>query len=424
VNSLVDAFHTAEFKLDPVTTGVTYTTASGTSYLSAVPNQDPVARAGSNQTVHIGTPVTLDGSGSSDPDNNTPLSYAWSFVSRPGGSAAVLANANTSMPSFTPDAVGDFILQLIVTDSRGAASAPATVTISTSNSPPIADAGPDQAITLVGTTVHLNGSTSYDPDGDPFTYAWSLVLRPSGSAATLAGATTAMPSFVADVRGDYVAQLVVTDSFGATSSADQVTISYNNIKPVANGGVNQSVFVGQLVTLDGTASSDANHDPLTYHWTLTSMPAGSGAVLVNPTSSHPTFVADMSGTFVISLVVDDGFLFSDPSSVTVEATSRHDEVVTTLQQAMSAFNALDPNAFKNPAMRNAVTNKINAALQDIDHRMYQDAMNKLQHDVLAKTDGCSTIGTPDKNDWVGDCASQSQVVPLIKRAIDLLHSLM
>ena len=51
--------------------------------------------------------------------------------------------------------------------------------------------------------------------------------------------------------------------------------------------------------------------------------------------------------------------------------------------------------FKNETMKNALTNKINAALQDIDLRLYQDALNKLRHDVLAKTDGCSTISSPD-----------------------------
>lgn len=267
------------------------------------------------------------------------------------------------------------------------------------------------------------GRTGYDPDGDPFTYAWTL-MKPSGSAAVLAGANGPTPSFVADVRGDYVASLVVTDIYGAASAADTVAISYNNIKPVANAGGNQAVFVGQLVTLDGTGSSDANNDPLTYHWTLTSMLAGSGAVLTNPTSIHPTFVPDASGTYVISLTVSDGLLVSDPSTVTVEATLRHDQAVTTLQQAMSAFNALSPSAFKNPTMKNAVTNKINAVLQDIDHFLYQDAVNKLRHDVLAKTDGCSTIGSPDKNDWVTDCASQGQVVPLIQQAINLLQSLL
>lgn len=177
-------------KVDPLTPGVTYTTASGQSYLSAVPNQPPVANAGSDQTVRISQPATLDGSASTDPDNHTPLTYTWSFVSRPAGSTATLSNATTSLASFTPDAVGNFIVQLVVTDSLGAASAPATVTVSTVNSTPIADAGPDQAISLIGTTVQLDGHTSYDLDGDAITYMWTLTQQPAGSTATLSSSSS------------------------------------------------------------------------------------------------------------------------------------------------------------------------------------------------------------------------------------------
>lgn len=205
-------------KVDPLTPGLTYTTASGRSYLSAVPNQSPVANAGSDQTVRLGQPASLDGSASTDPDNNTPLTYAWSFVSKPAGSTATLSDAHTSMASFTPDAVGDFIVRLVVTDNRGAASVPDTVTVSTVNSAPIADAGPDQAITLIETTVQLDGRTSYDLDGDAITYLWTLTQKPEGSTATLSNSSSSMPTFVADKNGAYFATLVVTDSRGEASA--------------------------------------------------------------------------------------------------------------------------------------------------------------------------------------------------------------
>ena len=410
-------------KVDPLTPGLTYTTASGRSYLSAVPNQPPVANAGSDQTVHIGQSATLDGSASSDPDNNTPLTYAWSFVSRPAGSAATLSNANTSLASFTPDAVGNFIVQLVVTDSLGAASAPATVTVSTVNSAPITDAGPDQAITLIGTTVQLDGHTSYDPDGDSITYMWTLTQKPAGSTATLSSSSSSNPTFVADKNGTYFATLVVTDIWGAMSASDSVTISFSNVKPVADAGNNQAVTLGQVVHLDGIGSSDANGDALTYGWSIVSVPAGSTAALVGATTRTPSFTADAAGTFVISLIVTDGFLNSDPSAVTVEVTTRQSQAITVVRQAITAINALGDGSFKNPNMRNALTNKLNTVLRDIDQGLYQDALNKLQNDVLAKTGGCSTIGSPDKNDWITDCASQSQVVPALKLVIALLHDL-
>ena len=78
-------------------------------------------------TLH--TKVTLDGSHSSDPCAQTPLSFAWSFKSKPAGSNATLSSANTVNPSFTPDVTGRYVVQLVVTNSLGVASQPDTVTV-------------------------------------------------------------------------------------------------------------------------------------------------------------------------------------------------------------------------------------------------------------------------------------------------------
>ena len=418
-NALVDP-PDMTVKVDPLTPGLTYTTASGRSYLSEVPNQPPVANAGSDQTVPLHDTVTLDGSGSTDPDNNLPLTYVWSFKERPVGSTATLSNANTSMASFTLDAVGKFIVQLVVTDSRGAASAPATVTVSPANSKPIADAGADQAISLIGETVHLDGHTSYDPDGDPLTYLWTLTQKPAGSVATLSSASSSTPTFVADKNGTYVATLVVTDNLGAASESDSITISFSNVKPVADAGGNQAVTLGQTVQFNGGGSSDANGDTLGYSWNIVSTPSGSTAALIGATTRTPSFTTDAA---VVSLIVNDGFLNSDPSTVTVEVTTRQSQAITEVRQAIAAINALSDGSFKNPNLRNALTNKLNAVLRDIDQGLYQDALTKLQNDVLAKTGGCFSIGSPDKNDWITTCGSQNQVVPALQRAIALLRDM-
>ena len=74
-------------------------------------------------------------------------------------------------------------------------------------------------------------------------------------------------------------------------------------------------------------------------------------------------------------------------------------------------------------MQNTLTNKINAVLEKIDQGLYQEALIKLENDILPKTNGCAESGAPDRNDWIEDCGTQGQVYPLITVAINLLQSL-
>ena len=104
-------------------------------------------------------------------------------------------------------------------------SIPDSVTVSTTNSKPVANAGTPQNVT-VGSTVQLNGSGSSDADGDELDFFWSLTVRPPGSGATLSSGSIVNPTFVADLTGDYVAQLIVNDGFvDSTPSTVMITAS-------------------------------------------------------------------------------------------------------------------------------------------------------------------------------------------------------
>ncbi len=81
---------------------------------------------------------------------------------------------------------------------------------SSGNTAPIANLGAAQPA-LVGATIALYGYLSQDAENDPLAYSWVLSTRPAGSAAALAGATTARPSLVPDAAGTYVATLTVND---------------------------------------------------------------------------------------------------------------------------------------------------------------------------------------------------------------------
>jgi probable HAF family extracellular repeat protein len=386
-------------------------------------NKPPTAEAGPDQIIsQAGATVNLNGSGSSDPDGDT-LTYAWSFVSRPNGSATTLSDPAAVNPSFTVDREGNYVLQLVVTDSHGTASAPDTVTISTSNTKPVAAVTADpQAVIQVGTTVQLDGSTSYDlEDGTNLTYQWDLI-HPDGSAALLSDPNSKTPTFVVDVHGDYYANLIVRDSWGAASNTAQVKISFDNLAPVADAGMAQSTHVGDTVTLDGSGSRDPNNDVFTYQWSLTTMPAGSSATLSGAMTVSPSFTPDLPGTYAAQLVVtDDSGLASDASTVQVLvvtlATWATEKIQTELQPTIAALPA---DKFVNPNLQKTMMNKTNAVIAAIQAGNIQDARDKLQNDLLKKVDGCATSGAPDKNDWIKDPVSQKGVYQQILAVIQEL----
>jgi len=276
-------------------------------------NTAPVANAGPDQTAPVGTTVSLNGSGSSDADGDA-LSYAWTLQSAPAGSAAALTGAASVTPSFVVDRPGSYVARLVVNDGY-VASVADTVTVSTVNSAPVANAGADQTA-LVTQTVTLNGGASSDVDGDTLTFAWAFVSRPAGSTAVLNGAGGVQPTFVVDKPGTYRVQLFVNDG-ALSSAADVVDVQTVNSAPVANAGADQSAYVGQTVTLDGSGSTDVDGNPLGYVWALTSRPAGSAAAVNDPTAVMPTFVLDRAGVYVAQLIVNDGTVSSVADTATV-----------------------------------------------------------------------------------------------------------
>ena len=97
--------------------------------------------------------------------------------------------------------------------------------------------------------------------------------------------------------------------------------------PTADAGQDQTVATEATVQLDGSGSSDPEGDDLTFSWTL-SVPEGSGATLSDVTTVDPTFVADVDGKYVATLVVNDGTSDSEPDAAEVEAEADPNEPPT------------------------------------------------------------------------------------------------
>lgn len=296
---------------------------------AAPSNAAPVANAGASQNVVTGTIVTIDGSTSLDA-NSDPLSYVWTLTTKPAGSSATLSAATSAKPTFTADVAGTYVASLVVNDGKVNSTNAATVTVTAAvaNVAPVAHAGTAQNVTT-GTVVTIDGSGSSDANSDPLTYVWTLTTKPAGSSAILSTTTAAKPVFTADLPGVYAASLVVNDGKVSSSNVATVTITaaVANAIPVANAGTAQKVAPGTTVTIDGSGSSDANGDALTYAWTL-SKPAGSSAVLSSQSASKPTFIADVVGTYVASLVVSDGTANSTAKTVAVTAVDDLSQLFT------------------------------------------------------------------------------------------------
>jgi uncharacterized repeat protein (TIGR03803 family) len=188
--------------------------------LVPTPNEAPTALAGSNQSVHAGTLTELNGTASLD-DETSPafLDYAWSFSSRPSGSTATLTDANTAFPSFTPDRLGTFVVQLIVTDEDGLSSTADTVEISSGNQAPTSVPAADFTVVVTGDLITFDASNSTDPDNDVLTYNWSFTSVPSRAGnVEFLDPQAEQPTFKPDVAGDYEVNLTVTDPWGGESS--------------------------------------------------------------------------------------------------------------------------------------------------------------------------------------------------------------
>ena len=271
-------------------------------------NEAPTAQAGADQSVMEGVQVVLDAGNSVDPDNGI-ATYQWRQTQGP---TVMLSDSAAVRPTFTAPEVdmqgASIQFELTVTDDGGLQDTDqCIVTISWSNEPPVADAGPDQQV-MEGQEVYLNGSNSIDADDGIATYQWR---QTNGSPVVLSDSTAVQPTFFApDVAAEGVAitfQLTVTDNGGLQhNDTCTVNISWENEAPVASAGADQTVSEGETVQLDAGASTDADDGIGTYQWNQISGPTVN---LSDPQSVMPTFntpdVGPEGASMVFQLTVID-----------------------------------------------------------------------------------------------------------------------
>lgn len=237
-----------------------------------VSNVAPVARAGDDFEVSVGTPASLDGSRSGD-GNGDSLTYVWNeVVGNPV--TGTISGVNLQKPTLNFTTAGVYQYELSVNDGtqNSLAKDSVTVVVHASNRVvPNADAGIDQ-VARVGETVTLTGHESVDPDDGQITgYSWSESVD-NPARGILSSATAQKPTFQPPLPGRYVFSLRVSDIDGLTSKPDEVEVV---VQPTSGGTVPLACYtastsvvrVGTTVLLDASCSEDGS-STLSYRWDL------------------------------------------------------------------------------------------------------------------------------------------------------------
>ncbi|NWI93631.1 K319L protein, partial [Pitta sordida] len=279
-------------------------------------NQPPVAIV-SPQSQEISLPTistVIDGSQSTDDDRI--VSYHWEELKGPLREEKV--SSDTAILTLTNLVPGNYTFSLTVVDSDGASnSTTANLTVNKAvDYPPVANAGPNQVITLPQNSITLYGNQSTD-DHSIVSYEWLLSPNSKGKVMEMQGVRTPVLQLSALQEGDYTYQLIVTDSAGHQSTAEVTVIVQpeNNKPPKADAGPDKELTLPvDSTTLDGSKSSD-DQKIVSFLWEKTRGP--DGVKLENANSSIATVTGLQVGTYEFTLTVKDERNLQSQSSVNV-----------------------------------------------------------------------------------------------------------
>ncbi|XP_032717659.1 dyslexia-associated protein KIAA0319 homolog [Lontra canadensis] len=275
----------------------------------------------SPQTQALTLPLTsafIDGSQSTD--DTKIVSYRWEEISGPSREEKTPADSPVlHLSNLIP---GNYTFRLTVTDSDGATNSTTAALIVNSavDHPPVANAGPDQTITLPHNSITLNGNQSSD-DHQIVVYEWSLGPGSESKEVAMQGVKTPYLHLSALQEGDYTFHLTVTDSSKQQSTAVvAVTVQpANNSPPRAHaGGHHVLVLPSNGITLDGSRSTD-DQGVVSYLWVRDGQSPAAGDVIGGSDRSVALQLANLvEGVYTFHLQVVDGQGASDTDTATVE----------------------------------------------------------------------------------------------------------
>ena len=298
-------------------------------------NVFPEVDANAPPIVNQGEIVSLNGTGTYDPDSNQ-LYYAWSQDS---GIPVSINDDDQPVAHFTAPTVSQnsiLVFNLLVEDENGGIGKNSTSVTVQATPKPHANAGGDQTVDE-GEWVTLDGEDSYDPNGNELEYSWT---QTSGQNVGLEDSSDPQAHFWAPyVYDDETLKftLRVQDSEGnsdeSSASVRVNTAVDSNDQPHADAGGDQTVDEGQWVTLDGDGSYDPNGDELDYSWTQTS---GQGVDLQDDDQEQAQFRApsvndDTSLKFELRVEDQNGKADEDSTTVNVNGINYNSDNLPCVQ---------------------------------------------------------------------------------------------
>ena len=278
-----------------------------------VPNRAPTASAGADQSVSERAAVTLDGSGSSDPDAGDVLSYKWTQLRGP---TVALSSTSAQSPTFTaPDvSAGSVTLQfkLVVRDSAGAPGHPDYTSVTVSDIPPPPSNGAPSTLSDLAQTSGTDPVTidvlfnDSDPDGDALSISSVDTANTSGTVSIKSDKTDLTFTASSGFSGTTTFTYVAVDARGASSPPTRVTVDV--LRPPSAAG---ALWARAYVPAGGVGF---------FGQALDALPNGN--VLVGtPSQNLVSQLAASSGSFVYTLdrTASEGFGSSIAALGTSEA---------------------------------------------------------------------------------------------------------
>ena len=316
---------------------------------TASSDNSPLALLTNNTNFHfigndlkLAEQIPLDGRFSTDPDLDL-LNFEWILEMTPEGSNASLENNNAAVAFLNPDRLGAYQLAMRVTDSQLNSSthrfivilSGADVDLNWEQRQPIAEINSpllqDIRVTDKPIELDLTASQLTDFNGNPLDFITldstiSIVESPEGSTPQITSSGPLSANFTADLAGTYLIQIDIQDGERSHSTRAEITVEDINEVFIPNVHLPSDPLL-QFATVGETYQQEILAQPSSYglnnnqfEWQLTSAPANSQALPINPNSEFIAFTPDVPGKYQVSFRARNSLAQSDWQVVDIYAS--------------------------------------------------------------------------------------------------------